>query len=91
MGKYSNPQYLTLNGFVRSEKKPVLPTNFELLKEHIASKITQEEATFKMTPAKRHILRKRGITLKRRETEQKTLSSDAAKALAMALKGLLHS
>ncbi len=95
MGKYSSPQYLTPNGLVRSKTKPILPSRFDLVKEHIAEKILKDESAMKMTPMKRHILKKRGIALQKRQTQEqvkpKTITPEAAKALAMALKGMLHS
>lgn len=90
MGKYSNPQYLTLNGFCRSKDRPTLPSNYDLWKEQIADKIAKEEGSIKMTPMRRHILKKRGIALRKQQPKQKTISPEAAYALAMALKGMLN-
>lgn len=83
-----HPQYFTANGLSRQKKRPTTRQERKR-QEPIQEKKQDLEVTLSTSVAKR-VIRKRRISQRANQPE-KTISPAAAKMIAEAIKGLLHS
>jgi hypothetical protein len=84
-----HPQYLTPNGFVRQKKRPTQLQERTQPESKIVKEDSKSEIVLSTSVAKR-VIRKRKV-VQRKQSENRSISPAAAKAIAEALKGMLHS
>lgn len=84
-----HPQYLTANGLLRQKKRPTTRQERKKPEQPAQEKKQNIEMSLSTSVAKR-VIKKRRLVTRNRESE-KTISPAAAKMIAEAIKGLLHS
>ncbi len=86
--KNKHPQYLTAKGLIRQKRRPT-PLQERKKKVEEKKEDVNPEITLSTSIAKR-VLRKRKVS-RNFKNEERQISPAAAKAIAEAIKGLLHS
>ena len=90
-----HPQYLTPNGFVRTKKKPrisKIKSSATKTDKNVENSITLDSSSVEVllsTKIAKRVIKKRQIA--RQKSGGSSISPQAAKAIADALKGMLHS
>lgn len=82
------PQYFTPDGFQRSKKRP--STKRRRVEQEPEIKRAETRELVLSTKVAQRVMKKRKLT-QRNVSEERTISPAAAKAIAEALKGMLHS
>ena len=88
---FKHPQYLTPNGYTRQSTKPKLKKSTKGAPKTKKEELLENKEIILSTKVAQRVIRKRKLAQQQANGGRRTLSPQAAKALAEALKGMLHS